>query len=102
MNNLAVVPYVGMHALQIQNVKRNVVKKASISELNYEKKDLKEENTLKESLNNVNDTSNNVNDTSNNVNGTSANETGTSLNDLPEPSIEAFSNNSNLNISTLE
>ena len=36
MNNLAVTPYIGMHALQIQNVKRNVVKKASVSELNQE------------------------------------------------------------------
>ena len=36
MNNLAISPYIGMHALQIQNVKRNVVKKASIDELNSE------------------------------------------------------------------
>jgi len=34
MNNLAISPYIGLHALQIQNVKRNIVKKASISELN--------------------------------------------------------------------
>jgi hypothetical protein len=34
MNNLAISPYIGMHALQIQNVKREVVKKVSISELN--------------------------------------------------------------------
>jgi len=34
MNNVAIVPYIGMHALQIQNVKRNIVKKASIDELN--------------------------------------------------------------------
>jgi hypothetical protein len=99
MNNLAVVPYVGMHALQIQNVKRNIVKKASISELNYEKKEFKEfkeENKLDES--------------SNNVNGSNLN--GTNINDLPqasnviepsiEPSIEPFSDNSNLNISALE
>ena len=36
MNNAAIVPYIGMHGLQIQNVKRNVVKKASIKELNNE------------------------------------------------------------------
>jgi len=36
MNNAAILPYIGMHALQIQNVKRDVVKKASISELNKE------------------------------------------------------------------
>ena len=34
MNNIAVAPYIGLHALQIQNIKRNVVKKASINELN--------------------------------------------------------------------
>jgi hypothetical protein len=34
MNNIAVSPYIGMHALQIQNVKHNVVKKVSIDELN--------------------------------------------------------------------
>ena len=34
MNNIAICPYIGMHALQIQNVKRNVVKKASIDEIN--------------------------------------------------------------------
>jgi hypothetical protein len=36
MNNAAVLPYICMHALQIQNVKRNTVKKASIQELNQE------------------------------------------------------------------
>jgi hypothetical protein len=34
MNNIAISPYIGLHALQIQNIKRNVVKKASIAELN--------------------------------------------------------------------
>ena len=34
MNNLAITPYIGMHALQIQNVKRNTTKKVSINELN--------------------------------------------------------------------
>jgi hypothetical protein len=37
MNNIAIAPYIGMHALQIQNVKRNVVKKASINDLNQDK-----------------------------------------------------------------
>jgi hypothetical protein len=36
MNNVAVLPYIGMHALQIQNVKRNTVKKVSVDELNKE------------------------------------------------------------------
>jgi hypothetical protein len=34
MNNAAITPYIFLHALQIQNVKRNVVKKVSINELN--------------------------------------------------------------------
>jgi hypothetical protein len=34
MNNLAVLPYICLHALQIQNVKRNIVKKIDIKELN--------------------------------------------------------------------
>jgi len=29
MNNIAIMPYIGLHALQIQNVKRNVAKKAT-------------------------------------------------------------------------
>jgi hypothetical protein len=36
MNNAAILPYIFMHALQIQNIKRDVVKKASISEINRE------------------------------------------------------------------
>ena len=38
MNNIAISPYIAMYALQIQNVKRNVAKKASIEELNMEAK----------------------------------------------------------------
>lgn len=34
MNNLAITPYVFLHALQIQNVKRNIAKKIDINELN--------------------------------------------------------------------
>lgn len=33
MNNLAILPQVAMYGLQIQNVKRNVAKKASLDEL---------------------------------------------------------------------
>ncbi len=34
MNNIAITPYIALHALQIQNVKRDVVKKVSIEKLN--------------------------------------------------------------------
>jgi len=40
MNNIAISPYIGMHALQIQNIKRNVVKKACIDELNQPQDDI--------------------------------------------------------------
>jgi hypothetical protein len=36
MNNIAITPYIALHALQIQNVKRNVAKKVSINELKNE------------------------------------------------------------------
>ena len=36
MNNIAILPYITLHALQIQNIKRNVAKKVSINELNNE------------------------------------------------------------------
>jgi hypothetical protein len=39
MNNIAITPYIFLHALQIQNVKRDVAKKVSINELNAEIKD---------------------------------------------------------------
>jgi len=43
MNNLAISPYIALHALQLQNVKRDVVKKISIDELNSETKENKKD-----------------------------------------------------------
>jgi hypothetical protein len=43
MNNIAIVPYIGMHALQIQNIKRNTVKKVKIEELNNERIEINNE-----------------------------------------------------------
>ncbi len=51
MNNVAVSPYIGMHALQIQNVKRNVVKKASIQELNQYQQEPQKEPEIKQTSN---------------------------------------------------
>lgn len=51
MNNVAVSPYIGMHALQIQNVKRNVVKKASIEELNQSQPEPQKESEIKQTSN---------------------------------------------------
>jgi hypothetical protein len=70
MNNIAISPYIAMYALQIQNVKRNVAKKASIEELNMESKNI----TVVET----------------NVEKT------TDLSDLPEPQIENNSNNTDI------
>jgi hypothetical protein len=71
MNNIAISPYIGMYALQIQNVKRNVAKTASIDELNLHK------NT------DINDNTNTETNTNDN---TETNEnTTTSIDSLPEP-----------------
>ena len=40
MNNIAITQYITLHALQIQNVKRNVVKKIDIKELKHEKPEM--------------------------------------------------------------
>ena len=37
MNNIAISPYIGMHILQLQNVKRNIIKKINIKKLNVNK-----------------------------------------------------------------
>ena len=71
MNNIAVIPYIGMHALQIQNVKRNSVKKASISELNnelIERKEEEEQNVVIESNTNTTNINNLPEATSNEKN----------------------------------
>jgi hypothetical protein len=67
MNNLAILPYICMHALQIQNVKRNVAKKISIDNLN------KNENEItvpvdKEDLSNTFNDGNHNNNNNNNMN----------------------------------
>ena len=36
MNNIAILPHIAKHTLQNQNIKRNMVKKADIRELNDE------------------------------------------------------------------
>jgi hypothetical protein len=62
MNNIAITPYIFLHALQIQNVKRDVAKKVSIHELNTEIKHTEPHETA-------------INDTE--TNHTEINETGT-------------------------
>jgi hypothetical protein len=88
MNNIAILPYITLHALQIQNVKRNIVKKASINELNNEiiyPDDTKSSNT------NVNTTSTNI-ATSTNIETSPTSDT-SEISKLPEP---AFLENNNI------
>ena len=72
MNNIAILPYICLHALQIQNIKRDVVKKVSIQELNKNEVVIPVD---KEEVSNHNDNNENIND----------DKKSTNINDLPEP-----------------
>ena len=77
LNNLAITPYICMHALQIQNVKRNTVKKVSIQELNNEVRENVQNNVQLSSANPENTTPSIHTSTENVVNSVN--------NILPEP-----------------
>jgi len=83
MNNLAILPYICLHALQIQNVKRDVVKKVSINELNNEIIHPVDQTDL----NNTEDTShyehNHQEEITNNNTNTAL--SSTNIDDLPQP-----------------
>jgi hypothetical protein len=96
MNNIAISPYIGMHALQIQNVKRNTVKKASINDLNNE---IVHPIEIDELLNQAQETNinndnyeNNYESNNDNNNNNIGTDIGTDINTLPEP----ISNESNI------
>lgn len=72
MNNVAISPYIAMYALQLQNVKRNIVKKASIEELNLNR-DVEMIDLVQGQPTNEND--NMINTTSNSSNPSNPNET---------------------------
>jgi hypothetical protein len=91
MNNIAILPYISMHALQIQNIKRNTVKKASINDINHEiitpidsrevlhnfdTDNIDKQNNYIDNENNYIDNQDNHIDNSN---------SGTNINELPEP-----------------
>jgi hypothetical protein len=82
MNNLAILPYVCLHALQIQNVKRDVVKKVDIKELNkneiYYSVDENE-------ISNTNNIDNTIKDTNNTVFNNKIPNEATNIDDLPHP-----------------
>jgi hypothetical protein len=81
MNNIAILPYITLHALQIQNVKRNVAKKVSINELNNEIIYPEDSNTNV----NTNIDTNNINTNTNTNINTDINNTTTQIDGLPEP-----------------
>lgn len=84
MNNLAIAPYICLHALQIQNVKRDVVKKVDIKELN-KKDEIIVPVDNEDVTNNNNNTALNDNKLNNSTN----------IDDLPQPM--PLDNNSNSN-----
>ena len=87
MNNIAISPYICLHALQIQNIKRDVVKKVSINQLNVS--DFKNDNKN----DNKNEEFNQILETKPDIDidiGDSTN-----INDLPIP---ISSNDNNINI----
>jgi hypothetical protein len=68
MNNIAITPYIFLHALQIQNVKRDVAKKVSINELNTEGNNTEINNTEinNTEINNTQGNNNEINNTEGN------------------------------------
>jgi len=57
MNNLAISPYIGMHILQLQNIKRNTTKNAHLDDLKIDNTNSKN-NEPEDNVNNVNNVAN--------------------------------------------
>ena len=73
MNNIAISPYIALHALQIQNVKRDVVKKVSIEKLNnsnYSSDNPSSDNPINENINTTNLEEKSFSPSNNNIQGT--------------------------------
>lgn len=81
MNNIAVLPYFFLHALQIQNIKRDVVKKVNINELNQPSNNEHLYNVNEEATNNIQKPQTEYNDTKNVSQETSS----TNIDELPQP-----------------
>lgn len=93
MNNLAIIPYVCLHALQIQNVKRDVVKKVNIKELN--RNDIYCSDNEKKNLNN-NNTDNITLEINNREDDNRIPNESTNIDDLPQQPL--IDDNKNINI----
>jgi hypothetical protein len=95
MNNLAISPYIALHALQLQNVKRDVVKKVSIDELNIEIKENKMPDGTKTKPN-INENNNTNVSENNNTNVSENNNTNVSENN----NTNVSENNKNIHASS--
>jgi hypothetical protein len=80
MNNIAVLPYIFIHALQIQNVKRNTAQKVNVSNINHEIVHPVNDNELNNTENdNIYNENNNIENDTENI--------GTSIEKLPDTSF---------------
>jgi len=64
MNNIAITPYIAMHVLQLQNIKRDVVKKADIKDVYNDETEISEVNNENNEINENNN--NEINENNNN------------------------------------
>jgi hypothetical protein len=91
MNNLAILPYICIHTLQIQNVKRNTTQKVSVSKINHEIIHPVENDDIKnnEIYNDNNDHNNHNDDNGNHIihHENYNEEIGTTISKLPESSF---------------
>ena len=89
MNNIAILPYICLHALQIQNIKRDVAKKVDINNLDKKNEfinpaDESNNNNTNNNTNiNTNNNTNNNNTNNNNTNNNNTNNTNTNTNSEP-------------------
>jgi hypothetical protein len=79
MNNISILPYICLHALQIQNIKRDLVKKVSINELN------KNEIIVPVDKEDISNYHTDINTSNTNTKTNIDTSESTNINDLPEP-----------------
>jgi hypothetical protein len=97
MNNLAILPYIAMYTLQIQNVKRDVAKKININKLN----DSQINNIHKEKLDTNANANANINaniNTNANTNANANTNIDIEKNNLSEPEPNGLNSQINTNI----
>lgn len=83
MNNIAISPFIAMYALQIQNVKRNTVEKASLEDLKKNTEIITDNNENINNNDDINDNENNDNNYEINNNNHYVEGSTTNINNLP-------------------